>query len=122
MFPKIVRAIEVSGILGAKICVIHPCNDYTPEENAILYKSFEPHARKAGVKIGLENVWSWPNGSVTAIPSACSHHENFRAHLDLLPADVFVACLDIGHAELQGQHSFLLARLRDTQHRCEQNY
>lgn len=102
MFPKIVRAIEVSGILGAKVCVVHPCNDYTPEENAELYKSFEPYARKAGVKIGVENMWNWASGSPTATAAACSHHDNFRAHLDLLPADVYVACLDIGHAELRG--------------------
>ena len=102
MFPKIVRAIEVSGILGAKVCVVHPCNDYSPEENAALYKKFEPYARKAGVKIGVENMWNWQSGSAHATAAACSHHDNFRAHLDLLPKDVFVACLDIGHAEMQG--------------------
>ena len=26
MFDEIVRAIEVSGALGAKVCVVHPCN------------------------------------------------------------------------------------------------
>jgi sugar phosphate isomerase/epimerase len=36
------------------------------------------------------------------LTAACSHHEDFRRHLDLLPADVFVACLDIGHAEMGG--------------------
>ena len=51
MFDLICRAIEVSGILGVKVCVVHPCNDYTAEENAKLYKRFEPIARKAGVKI-----------------------------------------------------------------------
>ncbi|MBR2057473.1 MAG: sugar phosphate isomerase/epimerase, partial [Fibrobacter sp.] len=102
MFPLVKRAIEISGILGARVCVVHPCNDYTPEENAELYKSFEPYARKAGVKIGVENMWNWASGSPTATAAACSHHDNFRAHLDLLPADVYVACLDIGHAELRG--------------------
>ena len=102
MYPKVVRAIEVSGILGAKVCVVHPCNDYTAEENAVLYKSFESAARKAGVKIGVENMWNWTQGSPTATPAACSHHDDFKKHLDLLPSDVFVACVDIGHAEMAG--------------------
>ena len=102
MHPKVVRAIEVSGILGAKVCVVHPCNDYTAEENAELYLSFEETARKAGVKIGVENMWNWAKGSPTATPAACSHHDDFKKHLDLLPADVFVACVDIGHAEMAG--------------------
>jgi sugar phosphate isomerase/epimerase len=102
MLPKIHRAIEVSGILGAKICVVHPCNDYTAEENAVLYKNFEATARKAGVKIAVENMWSWAKGSPTATPAACSHHDDFKKHLDLLPNDVFVACVDIGHAEMAG--------------------
>lgn len=99
---KIRRAIEVSGILGAKVCVVHPCNDYTPEENAALYKNFEETARKAGVKIGVENMWNWDHEKDQACAAACSHHDNFKAHMDLLPKDVFVACLDIGHAEMKG--------------------
>ena len=102
MFDLVCRAIEVSGILGVKVCVVHPCNDYTAEENAELYKKFEPYARKAGVKIGVENMWNWAADSPTATPAACSHHDDFRKHLDLLPSDVFVACLDIGHAQMAG--------------------
>lgn len=99
---KITRAIEVAGILGAKIIVVHPWNNYTLEENATLYKSFEATARKAGVRIGVENMWNWTAGSPTATPAACSHHDDFKKHVELLPKDVFVACLDIGHAEMAG--------------------
>lgn len=104
-FPVIVRALEISGILGAKVCVVHPCNDYTAEENAELYRAFEPYARKAGVKIGVENMWNcvnWGTPEFRATSAACSHHDDFKAHLELLPEDVFVACLDIGHAEMTG--------------------
>lgn len=97
---RIRRAIEVAGVLGAKVIVVHPWNYYTKEQNAELYKSFEETARKAGVKIGVENMWNWANGQATT--ASCSHHEDFKAHLELLPSDVFVACLDIGHAEMQG--------------------
>ncbi|MBQ7369374.1 MAG: sugar phosphate isomerase/epimerase [Clostridia bacterium] len=102
MLPKIRRAIEVSGILGAKVCVVHPCNDYTATENAELYKNFESCAREAGVKIGVENMWNWNGEENHAKTAACSRHDDFKAHLDLLPKDVFVACLDIGHAEMAG--------------------
>ena len=107
IFLKIVRAIQASGILGAKVCVIHPCNDYTPEENAEMYLRFAPYARKANVKIGVENMWNWwhygeADGHV--MPAACSHQEDFFAHMELLPKDVFVACVDIGHAEMM--HAF----------------
>lgn len=102
MYPKIVRAIEVSGILGAKVCVVHPCNDYTAEENAVLYKSFEEVARKSGVKIGVENMWNWDEKEDHASKASCSHHDDFKTHMELLPKDVFTACLDIGHAEMKG--------------------
>lgn len=99
-FPYLVRAIEVSGILGVKVVVVHPGNDYTAEENAVFYKKLEPYARKAGVKIGLENMWNWDREKGHTRAAACSHHDDFKKHLDLLPKDVFVACLDIGHAEM----------------------
>ena len=102
MLPKIKRAIEVSGILGAKICVVHPCNNYTAEENAKLYKNFEETAIKAGVKIAVENMWNWKQGSPVATNAACSHHDDFKKHMELLNKDVFVACVDIGHAEMAG--------------------
>lgn len=99
---KIVRSIEVVGVLGAKVIVIHPWNYYTLEENTRLYKSFEAAARKANVKIGVENMWNWKSGEPTACAAACSHHDDFKAHLDALPSDVFVACVDLGHAEMKG--------------------
>ena len=105
MFPRLIRAIEVSGILGAKVCVVHPCNDWTAEENAVFYQKLEPVAKQAGVKIGVENMWNcinWGTPAFSATPAACSHHEDFKAHLDLLNPEVFTACVDIGHAEMAG--------------------
>ncbi|MBR2951413.1 MAG: sugar phosphate isomerase/epimerase [Clostridia bacterium] len=104
MFPLVKRAIEVSGILGARVCVVHPCNDYTAEENAAMYAELEGIARRASVKIGVENMWNCINygkPDFKALPAACSHHDDFKRHMELLPTDVFVACLDIGHAEMR---------------------
>ena len=105
-FPLLVRAIEVSGILGAKVCVVHPCNDWDKEKNvSLLYKRLEPYARKAGVKIGVENMYNcigWRTPEFKALKAACSHHDDFKAYMDALPEDAFVACVDIGHAEMSG--------------------
>ena len=103
LFGKLVRAIEISGILGARVCVVHACNDYTMEENIAFYKSLEPYARKAGIQIGVENLYSSRDGKL--ICGACSPHDSFKAYLDLLPADAFTACLDIGHAEILGEET-----------------
>ena len=102
---KIERAIEVAGVLGAKSIVVHPWNCYSAEENAALYHSFADVARRAGVKIAVENMWNcerWGTDGFRALPAACSHHEDFKAHLDLLPKDLFIACVDVGHAEMRG--------------------
>ena len=96
------RAIEISGILGATVCVVHQLKLVSPEENAAFFKRLEPLARTANVKIALENLWSWDNEKNCAKVVACSGHEDFRRHLDLLPADVFVGCVDTSHAGMKG--------------------
>lgn len=106
MMPKLKRAIETSGVLGAKVCVVHPCNDYTPEENAEkVYLPLVETARRANVKIGVENMWNRDDEKHVFAKAACSSPENFLRHLELLPKDVFVANLDVGHAELRGMQT-----------------
>lgn len=102
IFGKIVKSIEVSSILGAKICVVHPNNDASPAENAAFYKRLEPYARQFGIKIGLENMWNSGEDErgFRATEAACSLPDDFCEHLSLLPEDVFVACLDFGHASM----------------------
>ena len=103
-----IRALKISGILGAKYCVVHPCNNYTPEENLELYKNLVQVAKEAGVKIATENMWNCTGRGTpefTLKPAACSSHENFKRHMDLLTEldkDLFGACLDIGHSEMRG--------------------
>ncbi len=98
----IVRALEIGKILGAKICIVHPFNDFDATENAKMYKGYEEMARKQNVKIALENMWNWKKDAHGITAAACSHHDDFAKHLSLLNEDVFVACLDIGHAEMEG--------------------
>ena len=37
--------------------------------------------------------------------AACATPESFNAHLDAVNDDYFVACLDIGHAEMKGSNT-----------------
>lgn len=96
------RAIECTAEAGGKICVIHPDNDKTPEQNAEFYLSLLPFAKECGVKIATENMWNWDFDKDEALPAACSSPENFKAHIDAVNDDYLVACVDIGHAEMKG--------------------
>ena len=98
------RAIECTAEAGGKICVIHPGNEWSAQQNAEFYFELLPFAKDHGVKIATENMWIWTkeNGLDQATRAACSHHDDFVAHLDAVNDDFLVACLDIGHAEMKG--------------------
>ncbi len=96
------RAIECTAEAGGEICVIHPDNDKSPEENAEMYLELLPFAKEHGVKIATENMWNWDNEKGHSSFAACATPESFNAHLDAVNDEYFVACLDIGHAEMKG--------------------
>ena len=96
------RAIECTAEAGGEICIIHPNNDASAEENAEFYMELLPFAKEHGVKIAAENMWNWKEGAPTACAAACSHHDDFCRHIDLVNDPYLVACLDIGHAEMAG--------------------
>lgn len=99
---RINRAIEITAVLGGKVCVIHPFNDYTPEQNAELYAKFLPTAERCGVIIGAENMWNWDNKVWKASPAACCEPVNFLQTLKAVNSPYLKACVDIGHAEMDG--------------------
>lgn len=97
------KAIECTAEVGAQICVIHPQLHFTPEENARMYMDYLPYAKSCGVKIATENLWVWDAENGRARYAACSTPESFCRHLDAVGDENFVACLDIGHAEMLGE-------------------
>ncbi len=97
------RGIEITSILGGKAIVIHPNSNYSTEQNVVFYNQFKEVAVKNNVKIALENMWGWDNEKNHATYASCSDGENFMEHLNMLDKDVFVACVDIGHAEMMGE-------------------
>ena len=98
----LLRAIECTAEAGGKICVIHPDNNKSPEKNAEMFMSLLPFAKKCGVKIATENMWNWENGASQSCFAACSTAEDFKKHIDVINDPYFVACLDLGHAEMKG--------------------
>ncbi len=96
------RAIECTAEAGGNICIIHPDNNKSPEENAEMFFELLPFAKDCGVKIATENMWNWDSEKGCSSFAACATSESFNAHLDAVNDDYFVACLDIGHAEMRG--------------------
>lgn len=96
------RAIECTAEAGGEICVIHPANNKSPEENAEMYLELLPFAKSCGVKIATENMWNWHPGDECSSFAACSTSDSFCRHVDAVNDDYLVACLDIGHAEMRG--------------------
>lgn len=96
------RAIECTAEAGGSICIIHPYNNEGPEKNAEFYNDLLPFAKECGVKIATENMWNWSKELGHSVFASCATPESFNAHLDAVDDDYFVACLDIGHAEMLG--------------------
>lgn len=99
------RAIECTAEADGKICVIHPDNYKSAEENAEMYLELLPFAKSCGVKIATENMYGWDAALGRGVPHACATQEDFCAHLNAVNDDAFVACLDIGHAEMRGMNT-----------------
>ena len=98
----VLRAIECTAIAGGKICVVHPDNDKSADQNAEFFMRLLPFAKECGVKIATENMWNWDNDKGRACAAACSNHQDFLSHILAVNDEYFVACLDIGHAEMEG--------------------
>ena len=91
------RAIECTAEAGGKICIIHPDSELSVQENADMYWELLPFAKEHGVKIATENIFS-KNHS----PAACTTPSQYISQLERISDPSFVACLDIGHAEIAG--------------------
>lgn len=106
MFDRLKKAIEIAGILDAKIIVVHPVQFSTnqKERNLELYRSLEPFAAEYGVKIALENMFGSKeiNGVRKIVPNVCSVAEEFNDYFDSLNSGNFTTCLDLGHCGLVG--------------------
>ena len=108
IFEKIVRAMEIASILGAKIIVVHPKQHLNYAEhaeelfhmNVEFYKSLIPYCQKFGIKVACENMWQCNNGNIVPSDSTCSRAWEFCKYIDAINSEWIVGCLDIGHVSL----------------------
>lgn len=112
IFGKLVRSLEIAGILDAKICVVHPVqfSQNQKERNLELYHRLEPYAKDFGVKIALENMWGWSDELDRPVPNVCSVASEFNEYYDALDPSVFTCCLDLGHCGLVGESAGAMIR------------
>lgn len=111
-YLKIIRSIEMAGILGAKIIVVHPIKApgelYQVKKKALFarnmafYRSLIPYAEKNNVKIAIENMYSVDENKKAIVSGVCAHGDEFCEYIDTLDSEYIVACLDTGHVALTG--------------------
>ena len=111
IFDLITRSVEGAARLGASVIVVHPIQNlvYWKRDNARrlfdvnmdFYRALAPVARRAGIRIAVENMWQVKDGHIC--DSTCASPEEFAAYLDTLADDCFTGCLDLGHCGLCGR-------------------
>lgn len=94
------RILKISKILGANSSIVHPINDFKEQQNYEYYQHYLSLAEQLDIKIATENMWNWHEHKATL--AACSNHVNFKTLLDLVNHPHFVACVDLGHADMDG--------------------
>lgn len=112
-------ALECTAEAGGEICVIHPANRKSAEQNAEMFAALLPIAKACGVKIATENMWNWDEAKQCSAFAACSTGEDFKKHIDLVGDDNLVACLDLGHAEMRPSGDGAANMIRILSHRIK---
>lgn len=98
----IARAIESAGILGAKAIIVHsvglPLEKKAQEfeYNVGFFKSFEPIAEKAGIKIAVETLVEYDSRR-NRYSSLFNTPYELCNIVKALGTDNFTGCVDIGH-------------------------
>ena len=112
ILPNIERAFEASALLGIGAMVIHPTQrtgyygreEAIYKENVEIYRSLAPLAKKYGVKIAIENMWSRDPMLGRVCDAICADpRELARMYDELADPEAFTICLDLGHVALCGR-------------------
>ena len=112
-FCRIVRSIEFAGMLGAPLIVVHALRlmpedrtedlreeqDRTLELNLRWYRTLQPYAEKAGIRIAVENLAVRGSDQIYS-PRLLEDARSYAEILDQLDPDWFTGCFDVGHANL----------------------
>lgn len=110
-FPRIVRSLEISSILGARVSVVHPIHHMLYQghaeeifaQNMVYYRRLIPYCEQFGVKIAVENMFQKDPRRKCIVHDTCSRPEEMIRYVDTLNSPWIVACLDVGHVALPVQ-------------------
>lgn len=105
--PRTIRSLEIAGILGAPIAIVHPIHHLSYaeyggmlyEKNLQFYRYLLPYAKRYNVKIALENMFQFDQFGVS-VPDVYADVNEFKRALDDLNDPMFCACVDVGHCGL----------------------
>ncbi len=111
VMPLTLRALEICGMLGVKIMVVHPIHyahyrkhkEEMHQKSIEYYRSLIPYCEKHGVKVALENMWTCNPITGYIEDDACSSPEEFAAWIDELNSPWITGCLDLGHCGIVGR-------------------
>ena len=107
--PLFPRCFEFCRMLGIPAIVIHPIHfgrynaDFEErfKFNLDFYRSLAPLAKKYGVKIAIENMWTVHPVTKRIVDAICADpYELCRMYDELNDPDNFTVCLDLGHVAL----------------------
>lgn len=121
--PRMAHAIELSGIMGAELCVVHPLHylNYKTYKDLIcrrtieMYRYLLPYAKKANVKIALENVFQSDSNGKLVTDMYEDYNEVLAAFAELNDPQ-FCFCLDTAHSLLTGHPSGEIIRALGTRY------
>jgi len=115
------KSIKAASYMKSKYIVIHPCipGDYkythyrqeTKELNMKFYRKLLPTLDKYNVKLAIENMFNYDPVRKCICPTVVSTAEEILDYIYTLNDEHFVACLDVGHANLTGETPEHMARL-----------
>lgn len=110
------KSIRATAMLGCKYVVVHPAipakRKYdkfiaeTKEINMKMYKHLLPFLKEYDVCCAIENMFSRDKHYGYICPTVCTTAEEMVDYIDSLESEHFVACLDVGHANLIHQAGY----------------
>lgn len=120
VYPLIVRAIEASGILGAKYVVVHPFSVSVnqKQKNMDFFESLIPHAEKHNVILAIENMFGYDPVKDEIIKNVCSDGPELCDYIDSLNSKNICACIDVGHCGLVGEDAAGMIREMGDRLKC----
>lgn len=103
-YKRLVHSIHSAAILGAKAIVVHaihvPEGEDLVEYNYGFYSSLKKYCLEYGIKVAVENLYGHAaDGSFTPV---FGNPELLSDFVLRLGTDCFCACIDTGHASLNG--------------------